>query len=142
MLSLNKHSIIRTIYLYLFALVGLALLIIGLVRFLDMGLKAYVFTRAEDTERISQRYYYSGPISVEKLESCQNNEELTEEEKEVLKGFLVDYKGWKEKEEKIDYLVSKRHREASNNLALIIVGLPLYLYHWRLIKRETKEKEA
>ena len=99
---LERHSLIRTIYLYLFALVGLALLIVGVVRFLDMGLKAYVFTKAEDTERLGQRYYYSGPISVEKLEGYQGSEELTEEEKTVLKEFLADYEEWKEEEEKID----------------------------------------
>lgn len=141
MLSLNKHSVIRTIYLYLFALVGLTLLIIGIVRFLDMGLKTYVFTKAEDTEMIGQRYYYSGPIQIEKLESYETSQELTAEEREILGNLLADYKDWKEKEEKIDYLASKKHKEASTNLALILVGLPLYLYHWRTIRRETKGED-
>jgi hypothetical protein len=140
---LEKHSLIRTIYLYLFALVGLALLVIGIVRFIDMGLKMYVFTKADDPERIShQRYYYSGPIAIEKIESYQDDEELTEEERAILKDLLANYEEWKERESQIDYLVSERQEEASNNLAMIIVGLPLYLYHWRIIRRETKEKEV
>lgn len=141
MLALNKHSIIRTIYLYLFALVGLALLITGFVRFIDMGLKMYVFTKADEPEKIRQSYYYSGPIPIAKIETYQESEELTEEEKLILKDFLADYQEWQEKEEKIDYLASRRQREASSNLAMILVGLPLYLYHWRLIRKETKEKE-
>jgi len=135
----EKHSLVRTIYLYLFALVGLALLITGTVRFIDMGLKAYVFTKAEDPERIQQRYYYPTPISVTKLEGYQESTELTNEEITTLKDFLVNYKQWQEEEAKIDYLVSNRQREASNNLAMILVGLPLYLYHWRIIRKETKE---
>ncbi len=140
MLSINKHSIIRTIYLYLFTLVGLALLIIGTVKFIDMGLKTFVFTKAEEPEAVQQRYY-SDPVNIYafKLENLQDDEELTQEERQTLKEFLADYKELQEKEEKIDYLASKRQREASNNLAMIIVGLPLYLYHWRIIKRETKE---
>jgi hypothetical protein len=151
----EKHSLIRTIYLYLFALVGLALLIAGTVRFIDMGLKVYVFTKADDPERISrQRYYYSGPITIEKIEGYQDSEELTEEEKATLKSLLADYKEWEERESQIDYLTSERQEEASSNLAMIIIGLPLYLYHWRIIRRETpketlrdpteqaKEKEA
>jgi hypothetical protein len=139
---LQKHSLIRTIYLYLFALVGLALLVVGVIRFIDMGLKIYVFTKADDPTRIShQRYYYSGPIEIEKIEMAQDSEELTEEEIEILKGFLADYKEWEEKESQVDYLISQRQKDASNNLAMIIVGLPLYLYHWRLIRKETKEKE-
>ena len=43
----EHYPLIRTIYLYLFALVGLALLISGSVRFVNMGLKAFVFTKAE-----------------------------------------------------------------------------------------------
>jgi hypothetical protein len=142
MLALNKHSIIRTIYLYLFALVGLALLISGAVRFIDMGLKMYIFTKAEEPERIQQKYYgYQPPMPVAKLEKYQESKELTKEEITILKDYLTNFKNWQEEQSKIDYLASKRQREASNNLAMILVGLPLYLYHWRLIKKETKEKE-
>lgn len=69
MKSEKPRSLIRTIYLYLFALVGLALLTTGTVRFVDMGL------------------------------------------------------------------------DASINLAMILVGLPLYLYHWQIIGRETRGEE-
>ena len=138
---LEKHSLIRTIYLYLFALVGLALLITGAVKFLDMGLKMFIFTKAEDPEKLQQRYYYSIPIPIEKLENYQTSEELTDEEKATLKSFLENYKKWEEEEAKIDYLTSNRQKQASSNLAMILVGLPLYLYHWRIIKKETKEKE-
>jgi hypothetical protein len=140
MLSLNKHSIIRTIYLYLFALVGLSLLIIGMVRFIDMGLKAYIFTKAEQPETFQRQYYYSAPFPVSKLENIQDNDqELSAEERELLSNFLTDYKEWQENEANIDYLASKRQKEASNSLAMIIIGLPLYFYHWRVIRKETKE---
>ncbi len=135
---LEKHTLVRTIYLYLFTIIGLALLTIGMVRFIDMGLKMYVFTKADDPEALQQRYYYPTPISLEKLEGYQESEELTADEKETLKSFLTNYKEWEEKEAKIDYLASSRQRQASSNLAMILVGLPLYLYHWRIIKRETK----
>ncbi len=135
---MEKHPLIRTIYLYLFTLVGLALLIVGAVRFLDMGLKAFVFTKAEDPEKIQRSYYYGSPLPIASLEKYQDSEALNEEEIATLKLWLADYKKWAEEESKIDYLVSKRHRDASANLAMILVGLPLYLYHWRIIKKETK----
>lgn len=137
----HQHGLIRTIYLYLFALVGLALLISGTVRFIDMGLKMFVFTQADLPETVQQRYYYPTiPFPVEKLEGYQDDEDLTAEEKETLKSFLKDYKEWQEGEAKIDYLASKRQRDASSNLAMILIGLPLYLYHWRIIKRELRQK--
>jgi hypothetical protein len=135
----QKHSLIRTIYLYLFTLVGLALLITGTVRFLDMGLKMFVFTKAEDPEKIQRGYYYpSLPIPVEKIGVIEESGQLTEEEIASLKSWLADYQKWQEEEAKIDYLASKRHREASINLAMILVGLPLYFYHWRIIRKEVK----
>jgi hypothetical protein len=138
---LVKHSLIRAIYLYLFALVGLALLITGTVRFLDMGLKMYVFTKAEDPEKLQRSYYSTPPISVSRVEKYEESGELTEEEIATMKNWLADYQERQAQAEKIDYLASKRQREASINLAMLLVGLPLYLYHWRIIRKETKEEK-
>lgn len=134
-----KNSVIRTIYLYLFTLIGLALMVVGTVRLLDMGLKMFVFIKAEEPEKIQSRYIPSPVFPLEKLEQAEQGSELTEEEKIQLKRFLEDYKKFQEEQGKIDYLTSNRQREASNSIAMILVGLPLYLYHWRIIRRETKE---
>ncbi len=140
----EKHSLVRTIYLYLFTIIGLSLVIIGTVRFLDMGLKAFIFRGADDPERVQQKYYQTYlPYSVEKItapEAVDGIEGLTDAEKDSLKNFIKDYEAWREDEEKIDYLSSRRQKEASINLSMLLVGLPLYLYHWRIIRRETKDK--
>jgi hypothetical protein len=143
---LAKHSIVRTIYLYLFTIVGLVLVVSGMVRLLDMGLKMFVFTKAEDIDKIQQSYSYplcSSPIAVEKMQSYQESTstELTTEEKAALKTWLDNYKNLQQEAGKIDYLASQRQKEASNSLAMILVGLPLYLYHWRIIRKETKEEK-
>lgn len=138
---MNKHSLVRAIYLYLFALLGLVLLTIGGVRFVDMGLKAFVFTEYEKEQQLAyqQPPYLSYPV--QGIEGLQEKEELSEEEKATIKQWLADYENWKERRAKIDYVRARRHRDASLNLALILIGLPLYFYHWRIIKRETKNKE-
>ena len=142
---MEKHSLVRTIYLYLFTLVGLALITVGGVRFVDMGLKAFVFTQAEQEERIRHKYPPTLPIQIE-IEGYEESEvttqELTSKEKQAIKNWLEDYKRWQEEESKINYLTVKRHLKASQNLAFILIGLPLYLYHWRIIKRETKNKKG
>jgi len=141
----RKHyPLIRTIYLYLFALLGLVLLVIGGVRFLDMGLKAFIFTKAEEDQEI-MNYQVPLPYSISRIEKIQqkieNGEEIcfSQDEEETLKQWLVDYKNWKERRSKINYVTVRRHRNASLNLAMILAGLPLYLYHWRIIRRETKD---
>lgn len=144
---MEKHSLIRTIYLYLFALLGLVLLTIGTVRFLDMGLKAFVFTKADDEEFIN----YSMPpykpefvdrnkIVIEKavLSKEAVSVKLTSDEVLSLNSLLVDWKDYEERRSKVNVKVSRRQRDASINLALMVVGLPLYLYHWFTIKKDTK----
>lgn len=37
--------------------------------------------------------------------------------------------------------IRQRQRELSGSLSMIIVGLPLYLYHWNIIKKENKDKK-
>ena len=143
---MEKHSLIRTIYLYLFALLGLVLLTIGGIRFLDMGLKAFVFTKAEEEERISYKMPpvpYSVPITEKLYQEGEEGKEvcLSEEEKLRLEEWLTNYESWKEEREKIDPVTSRRHRDASLNLSIILIGLPLYFYHWTIIKKETKNKE-
>jgi len=137
----KKHyPLIRTIYLYLFTLIGLVLVIIAGVRFLDMGLKYFVFTQAEQQQRIATLRPPS-TYSLEKVEEIKQNEELTDEQKQAISQWIEDYKEWEEESAKVDPVTSDRHREASYNLAMILIGLPLYLYHWNLIKTETKDKE-
>jgi len=143
---MKKQSLVRTIYLYIFALLGLVLLIIGGVNFVNMGLKAFIFTQAEEEERILYKQM-SAPFSVSRVEEFEKEidagEEVTlsETERTDIKNWLADYNDWEESISKIDPITVRRHRDASLNLSLILIGLPLYLYHWRIIKRETRDKE-
>ena len=137
---MERQSLIRTIYLYTFATLGLVLLVISGVRFLDMALKAFIFTKAEEEQRFLP-LQPPAPYQLEKVEKLQTEEGLSEEEKIAVKQWLEDYKNWQEGEIKINYLVSNRHREASINLAMILIGLPLYFYHWITIKKELRGKK-
>jgi len=141
---MEKYPIIRTIYLYLFALVGLALLTIGTARLIDLGLKAYVFTKA-DIEDVSMPpmpspYFDQNIRLFENLQNCQDKCNLTLEQKQQITNWLEDYKKW-QKGPKVSYQTSSRHRQASSSLSMIIVGLPLYLYHWITIKEDIKRKK-
>lgn len=142
---MEKHPLVRTIYLYLFTIVGLALLVVGCVRFLDMGLKVFIFKQADAPERLMQQFscqnMYYAPVSPTKLEENQTSGAFTAEEQAAIKSFLENYKKCEEEGVKINYVTSQRQRDASNSLAMILVGLPLYFYHWRTIGREIKKKE-
>ena len=35
---------------------------------------------------------------------------------------------------------SNRQREAAESIAFVLVGVPLYFYHWRVIKKDKQEE--
>ena len=133
----QHYPLVRTIYLYIFALVGLALLSIGFVRLVDLGLKALIFTGADESQRAYARQPLPSLVAPERLDKAQTSADLTAEEKTLLKQWLADYKIWQETQAKLDPVREQRQRDASTSLALIIVGLPLYLFHWGIIRKET-----
>lgn len=138
----KKNTLIRTIYLYTFSLVGLVLVVIGGVRFVDMGLKAWVFTKADEEQRMWSKQPPMPAITEKRIETAVKEgkiENLTEDEKAAMENWLATYDTWKKQQEKVDPITSQRHRDAAGALSFILVGLPLYFYHWRTIK---KEKEA
>jgi hypothetical protein len=111
-------TLIRKIYLYLFSLIGLALVVVGCVRLVDLGLKAYIFTAADQ--------YYSYPVAAPVPQADKNTPTT------VPAGPTdAELQAYQDKQVK-----SQRESTAANALAMIIVGVPLYLYHWRVIKKD------
>lgn len=104
---------VRLIYLYLFAFVGLFTVVIGSVRMVDLGLKIFVFHDAD-------KYDYIAP-------------QLPDA---VVKVDLTAEKARADREQ-----TRNRQREFSGSLAMIAVGLPLYLYHWKTIQKENKKQK-
>ena len=99
---------IRLLYLYLFSFIGLLICIIGIIRILDLGMKVFVFKDADK--------YQIYPTKLP-----DGNQQLTVEEMQVRQ----------EKDTK-----RNRQRELSSSLSMILVGIPLYLYHWKTIQND------
>ncbi len=120
---MDKKQVIRLVYLYLFTAVGLVLMIIGAVQFIDLGLKTYVFTKADEN--------YSYPEYPVKTVSPDGKQvELTPEQQ-------AKYDADKAVADKANQ-ESQRQRTASTSLALLIIGSPLFLYHWGKVQAERK----
>ncbi len=101
---------IRLLYLYLFSFVGLLISIIGSIQLVDLGIKSYVF-------RVSEYTYYPDPVVSEK--QTISSEEIEKRNREEQS--------------------NQRKRQLSNSIAMILVGAPVYLYHWKTIKKEQKD---
>lgn len=104
---------IRLLYLYLFSFIGLLVVVIGCIRLVELGLKVYVFQGADE-------YMMSRPIMVEPGKTASMDAQLIAQE---------------EKNQKLE-MVRNRQREFSGAIAMVLVGVPLYLYHWKKIQKD------
>ena len=117
-------TLIRKIYLYLFSLVGLVLVVIGCVNLVNLALKAYVFTAADQ--------YYSYPAAAP---APVDKNTTTTVPAAPSDAQMKSYQDMQTK--------SSRESTAATALAMIIVGIPLYYYHWRVIQKDRgKEKNV
>lgn len=112
---------IKLLYLYLFSLVGLIITTIGAVRIVELIIKVYIFKGAD-------RYdYYSPPVVPDGKVSVSTEEAKLEEARQT---------EIQEKE-----TTRQRQREASGAVAMLVVGFPLYKYHWAIIQNDNKKKK-
>lgn len=102
---------IRLLYLYLFSFVGLLITVIGSIQLIDLGLKTYVF-------KVSEYSFYPESVTVDGKPTISVKE--------------------MEKRNKIEQS-NQRKRQLSTSLSMILIGVPLYFYHWKTIKKEAKQ---
>lgn len=107
---------IRLLYLYLFSFIGLIIAVIGTIQIVDLGMKVYIFKDADK---------YDYPIT-SKFDPSGKEVVLTDKEKE-------EQQKQQDRETK-----RNRQRQVSTSLAMLLVGIPLYKYHWKLIKKEDR----
>ncbi len=105
---------IRLLYLYLFAFIGLLVSVIGSIQLVDLGIKVYIFKGADK---------YGMYIVPTKFDPTGKEVKLTDEE-------IAEQKRVEDSETQ-----RQRQRQASTALAMLLVGIPLYKYHWRLINK-------
>ncbi|MHA1481962.1 MAG: hypothetical protein ACTSQA_00805 [Candidatus Heimdallarchaeaceae archaeon] len=140
MMQEKHYPIIRTIYLYIFALVGLIIVITGSIRAFTMGLEVFIFKDIDKQEQLNYTRPNSLPY-VEGLKEVKDDEGFTEDERAAIRSWLADYEEWKIESDSFDHVSARRQQETASILASVMVGLPLYFYHWNLIKKETSERK-
>lgn len=100
---------LRLLYLYLFSFIGLLIVVIGGIQMVNLGMKLAFFKDAD-------RYYIATPPLNEKGVPMETKEEM-------------------EKRQEVE-IKNQRQRDFVESFSMMVVGLPLYLYHWSIIKKE------
>ena len=109
---------LKKAYLYLVSVISLIIAVVGAIMLLNLALKTWIFPKAD-------RDFYSVPCYASK--SIPANGEparCTAEEEAVQK---------KQSEENRS---AQKQRDAAQALAMIIVATPVWLYHWKMARKE------
>jgi len=113
----TAHGLIRTIYLYLFALVGLFFFIFGIVNGIGATLNRYAWPQQ------FVQYDYTKPMS-----------EIVDKTGAVVTPTL--------EQQKEQFVISQNNefrRRMTESLPAIVIGWLLWWFHWNWIKRDQKQ---
>lgn len=116
---MKEHGIIRTIYLYLFALVGLFILVFSTVGFIGALLDRYIFQQ----EFVD--YEISKPIP-----TSETRPEITPEATVSVEERRENF----EKQQQNDF-----KRRVNSSIPGVVVGYLLWTFHWRWIKKDKED---
>lgn len=131
-------SLILRIYFGVVAAVTLFTLMWGAIDFLTIGLKSYVFTTADVPaygltncdDPAALEGWYGKPVEVNRPATATESEKLTAEEQqarcEASNATAMENYG------------REKANGAVRNLALILVSLPLFIIHFRVVYRDWK----
>lgn len=124
-LTSDKSTLIKSIYFYLVALIGLLMVVFSVADVVNIGLRTWVFPKA-DLNQYPQSscatMIVKAPDATEsdvqfqaRLADCQKTQ-LSDDEARAI----------------------QKQKDAVRDISFIVVGIPLFLYHWVVIRRERR----
>lgn len=133
----NKAKLIRSIYLYLAALISLIFVAVGTGNIINTALKFYVFPKAEKggynqcnqtppVYGFDKNAYANVAIADQKIQ---------------LENMLTDYDKWKAENTGEECYSAQRQSTIVDAITMILIALPILLVHWRIIKKDKENKE-
>ena len=129
-----KSSIIRSIYFYAVSIISLFMIVFSVSSLINLGLKTWVFTQvdrpAQCVPGVGTVYpgSYAAPIAPDKIGTVNAPTGPTQAECD------------RQNKTSADQQISDREREAVQDFSLLVVALPLFLFHFKIVQKEWKEK--
>jgi hypothetical protein len=118
-------SWIKKVYLYLVSLISLIILVVAGIMLINLALKAWVFTKADDYN------YYPPTISCSEVKNPDGSVAPADPSCKD-----PEYSN-KMREEEKTRRASQKQNDAARALAMILVASPVFYYHWKLARKES-----
>ena len=136
--SSHKKSlrVIRNVYLYLVAMIGLVVFIFGAVGIINNVFQNYIFR--VDYDNYTQPFPYGAGTCY-----SQYVDPTDKEGKRLITPTPAESADCetKQAQQKEQNRINRIGTDFSISIAQIVVGLPIWLFHWAIIQKEYKRKE-
>lgn len=140
----NEKSVIRPVYFYFVSLAALIMFVVAGGFLINLGLKTWVFPSAGQADKAAEQAYVT-PITtvgesggVPSLITCGAKCGIDAETIALAERWQSDYTAWnKEATGSFD----STQRQAATSIPFVLVGIPLFWYHWSVVRREAKERQ-
>lgn len=118
----SKVTFLKNLYLYVVSFVALMMVVFSLADLINVTLRTYVFTKADNN-------YYSYPMAPCPVVSTTESSTPSK----IMEPCLS-----RQEQDKLnnDNVSAQRQRDLVRDISMIIVGIPLFAYHWWLIRRK------
>lgn len=126
---MQTKNVIRNIYLYLVSAVSLFMIVFSVVSLINLGMRTWIFPKADDN------MYYARPVQEyctfdrEGKQTCPSAEERAKLEAQ-------------DKQRQEESRVSQRQQQLVQNISMLLVAIPLFIYHWMVIRRDRKSENV
>ena len=119
----NKVALIKNIYFYLVSFVALMMVVFSVADAVNIALKTWVFTKADNNF-----YSYSVPACDQSVKADPNAKPLSAEE--------CTKQEEQNKQRDQENLIAQRQRDVVRDISFIVVGLPLFILHWLVVRKK------
>ncbi len=140
----EDHSVLRPTYFYFVSLSSLLMMVIAGGFLINIALKTWVFPAAGRFDDNSTQVYPTAEITsaekggVQSIVTCGETCGLDEETVSLAEQWSKDYDGWYAQQQKRS---NTRQQQAASAIPYVAVGIPLFLYHWSVVRREAKKNK-
>jgi hypothetical protein len=135
-----KLNSIRNIYFYLVALIALMMIVWSTADLINLGLTTWVFKNADKVDDWAPPvapYIAPEQKTAETAERCADKCDLTADEKQQIQNWLADYKNWQDQQGVLK--VARKQKNAVRDISMLVVAIPLFIWHWKMISKESRE---
>lgn len=127
--SAQPKKTIKSLYFYLVSFVALMMVVFSSADLINIALKIWIFTKADD-------FMFGGRVACETLPAPVPDPKATNtpSKEQVIKDCEAQNKISEEQAEASR--VAQRQNSVVRDISMIVVGIPLFLIHWNILRRK------